>query len=272
MPPDLDPVLLQTQLPQAVRMAAPSTVPPDVSLRFACWPLRFIDENHSYSHAGLRWAKKGGCAIEAVERPLRDAAQPAPGWQKFGTVVCLVLCLLASGLMIAASFMPWLGFEGGRTLSGWDIYDLQRDSGNSVFAIPDFFTDPEGRSVAFFTGLATLISGLCLAGLTIVVLALFSLLRKSLTPESLSARLVMALVLVLYLAALMAALSPSWLNAMAYSRGGDASGASLEYGLILLWAATVAGFFGSLVGFLGNWWPVIEAGHRARLARGRRTP
>jgi len=167
--------------------------------------------------------------------------------------------------MIAASFMPWLAFEGGRTLSGWDIYDLQRDSGNGVFAVPDFFTDPEGRSVAFFTGLATLIGGLCLAGLTIAYLALFSLLRKSLTPGSLTAGLVMVLVSLLYVAALIVALIPSGGNARAYFEAGDASGASLEYGLILLWAATIVAVLISLG-------PMLEVSSWNAQARRHRPP
>jgi hypothetical protein len=118
------------------------------------------------------------------------------------------ISLLASGLMIAASFMPWLGSDGGRTVSGWDLYEFQRDSGNNVLFIPGFFTGPGGRSVPFFTGLATLISGLCVAGLTIVFLALSSRLRRrtSLTPDRppLSARLVW----VLHLLALIVAVSP----------------------------------------------------------------
>ncbi len=118
------------------------------------------------------------------------------------------IALLASGLMIAASFMPWLGSEAGRTWSGWDLYELQRDSGNNVLIIPGFFTHPGGGSLPFFTGLATLISGLCVAGLTIVFLALSSLLRrgKSLAPDRppLRARLVW----VLHLLALAVAVSP----------------------------------------------------------------
>lgn len=59
------------------------------------------------------------------------------------------ISLLASGAMVAASFMPWLRSETGRTLSGWDIYEAQRDAGNNVFFIARFFTDPDGRSGGF---------------------------------------------------------------------------------------------------------------------------
>jgi hypothetical protein len=40
---------------------------------------------------------------------------------------------------------------------------------------------------------------------------------------------------------------------MYYFEGGAASGASLEYGLILLWAATYVGLLGTSVGAFSPW-------------------
>ncbi|HZW45486.1 MAG TPA: hypothetical protein VFF32_14075 [Dermatophilaceae bacterium] len=99
-------------------------------------------------------------------------------WRK-RALLAAAISLLASGAMVAASFMPWLSSGGGRTLSGWDIYEVQRDAGHNVFFISRFFTDPEGRSVPFLTGRSTLLSGLGLAGVTIIFLTLNIMLRRS---------------------------------------------------------------------------------------------
>jgi len=49
------------------------------------------------------------------------------------------------------------------------------------------------------------------------------------------------------------------MNAMLYFRGGAASAASLEYGLILLWAATYWALVGSILGSMSPWGSLEEA-------------
>ena len=198
-------------------------------------------ETASLPLAQLSAASAEGPGPEGAAVPMPAAR--TPNWRR--VLIAAAISLLASGLMIAASFMPWLGSEGGRTLSGWDLYEFQRDSGNDVLIIWNFFTDPsDGSATLFFTGLATLISGLALAGLTVVFLALHRLVR----PEGVADhRSWVFLIAMCHVLALIVALGPPLLNLSSYFQfGGAASGASLEYGLILLWAATVVGGSGSL--------------------------
>lgn len=177
-------------------------------------------------------------------------------WRK-RALIAAVISLLASGAMAAASFMPWLSSGGGRTLSGWDIYEAQRDAGHNVFFISRFFTDPDGRSVAFFTGRATLLSGLGLAGVTVVFLILNIMLRQRQSRKGSQApgraALSVRLVAVLQVLVAIAAIAAPMVNARFYFEGGQASGASLEYGLILLWAATYVGFLGNVLGYATAW-------------------
>lgn len=200
-----------------------------------------------------------------------ESAETIRGTRRWGrrALIAAAISLVASGLIIAATFMPWLGSEGDRTVSGWDLYELQRDAGANVLIIPSFFTDPDGGRVPFLTGLATVISGLWLAGSTIVILALYSLLRRgrALTRIRLS---VIALPWLFGVIPIILGV----VNAMYYFEAGPASGASLEYGLILLWAATLVGLVGAIVpqsllsqeyrAQLGT--QVPRAGGRSRLA------
>lgn len=201
----------------------------------------------------------------AVEQPAADltggqgpqegmAVAPAGSARRGRRVLIAgVVSLLASGLMVAAAFMPWLSSEDGRALSGWDLYERQRDAGGNGLLISGFFTNPDGGSLPFFTGLATVLGGLGLAAVTIVFLPLQALLRRrsldrgdplvpGRRPRS------AGLVLVLHLLTLLVAVTAPLLTFQYYFKGGDASGASLEYGMLLLWAATYVGFVANMVG------------------------
>lgn len=147
--------------------------------------------------------------------------------------VAAAVCFLACGLMVGASFMPWLSSRGG-TFSGWDLYQHQRESGGNLFIVWNFFTASDGSAVPFFTGLVTLISGLWLAGWTAVLLALRGLKEGAARRLGITA------------ASVVAALG-GLENLYFYHEGGAASDASLKYGLILLWGATVVGFTASLI-------------------------
>lgn len=204
---------------------------------------------------------------EQLEPPAAGCTPPAPhegtvavaaanNWRK-RALLAAAISLLASGAMVAASFMPWLRSETGRTLSGWDIYEVQRDAGHNVFFISRFFTDPDGRSVAFFTGRATLLSGLGLAGVTVVFLILNIMLRQRQSRKGSQApgraALSVRLVAVLQVLVAIATIAAPMVNARFYFEGGRASAASLEYGLILLWAATYVGFLGNVLGYATAW-------------------
>ena len=169
--------------------------------------------------------------------------EPASTHWKRRVLIASTVSLVACGLMVAASFMPWLGKEGGRTFSGWDLYGAQRDAGLDELLIRRFFTDASGNPVSFFTGLTTLICALWLAGSAIVFGVVFSLLRRR---RLLSAVAVGPLGLSVTIGAL-----PVGTQAMLYVQGGPSSGASLEYGLILLWVAAVVAVLAPLYGAVG---------------------
>lgn len=173
-----------------------------------------------------------------------EAAEPipatrTPNWKR-RVLVGTAITLLAGCLMIAASFMPWLGSEGGRTVTGMDLEELQRVAGKNTIFIPRFFTDASGDTWPFFTGMATL-----LAGLLVVGWALLILVATALLPNRKTLAFVMTLLL---FPAVVVAFVVAYPQASSYVQGGLPSGASLEYGLILLWTAAFMAIFGLLYG------------------------
>jgi hypothetical protein len=52
--------------------------------------------------------------------------------------------------------MGWLTASSGTTLSGWDIYKIQKDAGDSIWAVGNMF----GPGKFFLTGLTVLVAGL----------------------------------------------------------------------------------------------------------------
>ena len=169
--------------------------------------------------------------------------EPASTHWKRRVLIAAAISLLACGLMVAASFMPWLGKEGGRTFSGWDLYEAQRDAGMDDLLIPRFFTDASGEYWPFWTGLATLIGALWLAGTALVFGVVFSLLRRR--------RLLSAVAVVPLMVSVVIGAIPIGTQAMFYVEGGPSSGASLEYGLIVLWAAAVVAILAPVYGAVG---------------------
>lgn len=165
--------------------------------------------------------------------------------------VAILVCFISCGLMIAASFMPWLSSDGGRTLSGWDIYESQRGSGGNVFIVPQFFTDSDGSTTPFVTGLVTLLSGVWLAVGTAVFFALYGLGHPregaGLRDRRRWVRLIHVFVVVIP-----AAVGGAENMFFYFSGGGRDSGASLEYGLILLWGATIVGGYASIATLPGS--------------------
>ncbi|HZW45485.1 MAG TPA: hypothetical protein VFF32_14070 [Dermatophilaceae bacterium] len=61
------------------------------------------------------------------------------------------------------------------------------------------------------------------------------------------------LVFVLQLLVAIVAIAAPMVTARFYFEGGQASGASVEYGLILLWAATYVGLLGNVLGYATAW-------------------
>lgn len=163
----------------------------------------------------------------------QEAAEPipatrTPNWKR-RVLVGTAITLLAGCLMIAASFMPWLGSEGGRTVTGMDLVELQQVAGQNTIFIPRFFRDASGDPVPFFSGAAMLLAGLLLAAW-----AFFILVVTALLPNRKAIAFVMTLLMV---PAMMPAVIVAGAQASSYVQGGLPSGASLEYGLILFWAA-----------------------------------
>lgn len=165
-------------------------------------------------------------------------------WTRMQKVAATV-CFLSCGVMIAASFMPWLSSAGGRTLSGWDIYEAQRDSGGNGFIVPRFFTDTDGSTTPFVTGLGTVLAGVWLALGTAVFFALYGLGHPKEGAGRIDRRRWVLLIQV-FLVVLPAAVGGLENMFFYFGGGGRASGASLAYGLILLWSATIVGGYASI--------------------------
>ncbi|SDK66755.1 hypothetical protein SAMN05216282_11016 [Cryobacterium psychrotolerans] len=162
-----------------------------------------------------------------------------------------VICGVA---VMGASFLPWLGAARGETLSGWDIFVLQRDTGGGTLLVLDFFTDSDGRSYAFLTGLGALVGGLGIAVLTVVFVPWSVWLRgRHLTvarrrPVSLALITVVQTLLLAGAGAIV--IVPT---AYPFFAAADASGATLEFGLVVVWAAAIVGMGCSLSGVYTAW-------------------
>ncbi len=90
------------------------------------------------------------------------------------TIAGVVVALAGSGLMIAATFLPWMK-ANGKALSGYDIWDVQNQAGENPFFTLNMFSDFS----PFVTGLTTL-----LAGAAWVLLALLVVVVPKVPPPS----------------------------------------------------------------------------------------
>jgi|GEM_PF-1715982 len=156
--------------------------------------------------------------------------------------------LVGGALMIVSVFLPWFG-SGGQTFSGWDsvnpsLGDIS-SAGEAVETIADagnFFDTPyfaaDGFS-PFFTGLSILIAGALLA---LIGLAMLASLRGG------AFRLPAAGQMVLLVLGIVVAVVGVTNLASLYATGPGTEFLKPEYGLFLLTAGAVVGFFGVLAG------------------------
>lgn len=202
---------------------------------------------------------KGGDRPQRLDPEEAALMTPATKHWRTHVLIAAAIALLGSGLMVVASFMPWLNSEDGRIFSGWDLYEHQRAAGKNIYMISGFFTDPQGHLLTFPTGLATLLSGLALAGWTIIFLTLTSLLRRRVShqgkPLTYGYRPPASLVTVVNVLVLALVCAASVMSATSYFKAGEAFGASLGLGLPLLWVATYVAFVGNMAGFFTAWGP-----------------
>lgn len=167
-------------------------------------------------------------------------------------------CFLAGGLIVGSAFMPWFESEDGNEFSvgdvqlssspsGWDLYGL-RAPGEDGFAVDVSFTDPADLSSESIssvpTGLAALISALCLATSTLFPLARFGS-KGIIMQKARRRKLALRFLWVAYLVpAGLLGLAPSLGLVGVYLQARSIGGFSLGFGVVLLWAATLAGTFG----------------------------
>ncbi|MGZ5385371.1 MAG: hypothetical protein ACXWH0_15505 [Acidimicrobiia bacterium] len=166
-------------------------------------------------------------------------------------------CFLAGGLIVGSAFMPWFESEGGNefsvgdvqlssSASGWDLYGL-RAPGEDGYAVDVSFTDPADLSsepISVPTGLAALISGLCLASSTLFPLARFGS-KGIIMQKARRRKLALRFLWVAYLVpAGLLGLAPSLGLTGVYLQARSIGGVSLGFGVVLLWAATLAGTVG----------------------------
>ena len=93
--------------------------------------------------------------------PLAEPAPPAIGRRLKRPFMCGVLALLMAAGVAASSFWPWLRpVLGGGEVSGWDVYESARETGENAFVVVEAFQD--GFS-PLFTGLSTIVAAGVLA-------------------------------------------------------------------------------------------------------------
>ncbi|MGA3057090.1 MAG: hypothetical protein ABSE70_03470 [Candidatus Limnocylindrales bacterium] len=109
-------------------------------------------------------AQAGAGAGGASSIVAPKTAPAMPTWTA-QTLVGMTIALVGGGLVIVASFLPWLRHPN-TTLTGWDIFDATRRSGGNPFLIMNAFSDFDPMA----TGLTTAILGGLMALLAVVVL------------------------------------------------------------------------------------------------------
>jgi hypothetical protein len=170
------------------------------------------------------------------------------------------ICLLASGLIVGSAFMTWFESEGGNefsvgdvqlssSVSGWDLSRL-RAPGEDGYAVDVSFTDPADSSsepISVPTGLAVLISGLCLAASTLFPLARLGS-KGNLMQKARRRKWALRFLWVAFLVPLgLLGLAPSLGLMGFYLQARPIGGVSLGFGVVLLWAATLAGTVGVFI-------------------------
>jgi hypothetical protein len=149
------------------------------------------------------------------------------------TVAGVILWWLGSGLMIAATFLPWIKAES-KAVSGYDIWDVQNRAGENPFFTMTMF----GDFSPFVTGLTTLLAGMGWAPLVLLVLAVPKVPppSRAYLPRWLSILVMLPLILVT---------ATMGLNLSAItSHAAAAVGVSIESGLLVLAGGTVLAVIG----------------------------
>ncbi|TFB50298.1 hypothetical protein [Cryobacterium tagatosivorans] len=186
------------------------------------------------------------------EAPVLHPPAVATHWKRRALITGLVAVICGVAVMVA-SFLPWLGAADGEKRSGWDIFVLQRDAGGGTLLVLNFFTDSDGRSHAFLTGLGALVGGLAMVLLTVVFVPWSVWLRgRHLTVARmpLGVRLITVVQLFLLVGTGGIVIVET---AYPFFAAADASGATLEFGLVIVWAAALLGMGCSLSGVYTAW-------------------
>jgi small-conductance mechanosensitive channel len=151
------------------------------------------------------------------------------------TLLGMTIALVGGGLVIVASFLPWLRYPNV-TVTGWDLVDVTRRGGGNPFLIMNAFADFDPMA----TGLTTVILGGLMALLAVVVLAA----PKQPPPSRAWIPDEVILIMVLIMACAMLAAIFNVVSAL--SPNASSVGVEIDYGLFVL----CAGVFVWLVGML----------------------
>lgn len=178
---------------------------------------------------------QAGAGVDASPIAAPITAPAMPTWTA-QTLLGMAISLVGGGLVIVASFLPWLRHPNV-TLTGWDLVDPTRRDGGNPFLIMNAFADFD----PMVTGLTTVILGGLMALLAVVTLVS----RKQPPPSRAYVPDEVILVMVPIMGCAM--LAAIFNVVSAFSPNASSAGVEIEYGLFVLCAGVIVWLVGMLV-------------------------
>jgi hypothetical protein len=179
---------------------------------------------------------QAGVGTDGASPVVAPSTAPAmPTWTA-QTLLGMTIALVGGGLVIVASFLPWLRHPNV-TLTGWDLVDSTPRGGGNPLLIMNAFAEFDPMA----TGLTTVILGGLMAMLAVVVLVA----PKQLPPSRAWVPDEVILIMVPIMGCAMLAAIFNVVSAL--SPNASAAGVEIEYGLFVLCAGVVVWLVGMLV-------------------------
>jgi hypothetical protein len=205
----------------------------EIPLEALVCPHCHLDLTATIPQAAPAPAGVGADVASPIVEPTKAPVMPAWTAQ---TLLGMAIALVGGGLVIVASFLPWLRHPNV-TLTGWDLVDPTRRGGGNPFLIMNAFADFDPMA----TGLTTAVLGGLMVLLAVVVLA------APKQPPPSRAYVPDEVILVMVPINGCAMLAAIFNVVSAVSPNASAVGVGIEYGLFVLCAGVIVWLVGMLI-------------------------